>query len=64
MLILIYFFNNNMNADVYVEDLFIPYVVPYAPFIRKNFLSRQRSRLHVARKVLNLFDEIGINKLE
>ena len=64
MLILISIFLTIINADIYMEDIFIPYVVPYAPFIRKNFLSRQRSRLHVARKVLNLFDEIGINKLE
>jgi len=45
MLILICTFLTTMNADVYVEDILISYVVPYAPFIGENFLLMQAPTL-------------------
>lgn len=61
----LHFFDANMNADVYVEDVLIPYVVPYAHFIGEDFLFMQdNARPHVARKVLDFCDEVGINRLE
>ena len=60
----LHFFDGNMNADVYVEDVLIPYVVPYAHFIGENFLFMQdNARPHIARRVLDFFDEVGINRL-
>jgi len=61
----LHFFDRNMNADVYVEEVLIPYVVPYAPFIGENFLFMQdNARPHIARRVLNFLDEVGINRLD
>lgn len=57
-------FDKNMNIDVYVEDILIPYVVPYALFIGENFLFMQNNaRPHIARRVLDFFDEVSINRL-
>jgi len=61
----LHFFDRNMNADVYVEEVLISYVVPYAPFIGENFLFMQdNARPHIARRVLNFLDEVGINRLD
>jgi len=61
----LHFLNRNMNTDVYVEDVIISHIVPYALFIGENFLFMQdNARLHIARRVLNFFDEVGINRLE
>lgn len=61
----LHFFNNNMNADVYVEDILIPYVVPYAPFIGENFIFMQdNARPHIARRVIDFLDEVAINRFE
>jgi len=49
-----------MNADVYVEDILISYVVPYAPFIGEDFLFMQ-APTYIARRVLDFFDEVGIS---
>lgn len=60
----LHFFDRNMNADVYVEDILLPYVVPYAPFIGENFLFMQdNARPHTARRVFDFLDEVGINRL-
>ncbi|KMQ87000.1 transposable element tc3 transposase [Lasius niger] len=54
-----------MNADVYVEKVLIPYVIPYASFIEEGFIFMQDdARPHVARRVLDYCREIGINLLE
>jgi len=60
MLILICTFLTTMNADVYVEDILISYVVPYAPFIGEDFLFMQ-APTYIARRVLDFFDEVGIS---
>jgi len=61
----LHFFEQNMNADVYVEEVLIPYVIPYAPFIGEGFIFMQdNARPHVARRVLNFCREVGIHLLE
>ena len=61
----LHFFKKNMNADVYVKDVIIPYVVSYTHFIGENFLFMQdNARPHVARRVLDFFNEVGINCLD
>jgi len=44
----LHLFEHSIIADVYVEDVLIPYVIPYAHFIGENFFiyARQRSTAH------------------
>lgn len=61
----LHFFDRNMNADVYVKDIITSYVVPYAHFIGENFLFMQdNARPHIARRVLDFFDEVDINRID
>ncbi|EFN77123.1 Transposable element Tcb2 transposase, partial [Harpegnathos saltator] len=58
----LYFFQRNMNTDVYVEEVLIPHVIPYAPLIEETFIFMQdNARPHVARRVLDFCREVGIN---
>lgn len=61
----LHFFHCNMNADVYVEDILHPYVIPFSHYIGENFLFMQdNARPHVAIRVLDFFREVRINRLE
>lgn len=37
----LHFFERNMDSYVYIEDIVIPYIVPYKKFIGDNFLLMQ-----------------------
>ena len=57
--------DRNMNVNVYVEDIIILYIVPYGHFIQENFLFMQaNARPHVTKRVLDFFNEVGINYLD
>lgn len=54
-----------MDLHVYIEDVIIPYIVPYKEFIEDNFvLMQDNARLHVARVVTNFFNEVNVKRME
>lgn len=54
-----------MDLHVYIEDIIIPYIVPYKEFIGDNFvLMQDNARLHVARVVTNFFNEVNVKRME
>ncbi|EFN73729.1 Transposable element Tcb2 transposase, partial [Camponotus floridanus] len=60
----LHFFERNMDSYIYIEDIIIPYIVPYKEFIGENFLLMQdNARPHVARVVTNFLNEINIERM-
>jgi hypothetical protein len=44
----LHFFENTMDSNVYLQEIVIPYILPYKEFIGKKFLLMQdNARLHV-----------------
>lgn len=60
----LHFFERNMDSHVYIEDIVIPYIVPYKEFIGDNFILMQdNARPHVARTVIDFFDYVNIRRM-
>lgn len=54
-----------LNANNYIRDILADYVVPFAPFIGREFLFMQdNARPHTARCVMRYLQEVGITRLE
>lgn len=55
----------NMTAQVYLEQVILPVVVPYAGAVGENFIFMQdNARPHVARIVMNVLEQQHISLLE
>lgn len=57
----LHFFERSMDSHIYIEDIIIPYIVPYKEYIGENFLLMQdNARPHVARIVSDFLNEVNI----
>lgn len=55
----------SVTAAIYIRDILLDYVVPFAPFVGDGFLLQQdNARPHVARETRAFLEEAGITTLE
>lgn len=62
---LVFIENGSLTAERYIEEILLPHVLPYAPFIGDEFILMQdNARPHAARIVRGFFDEVEITAMD
>ncbi|RZC35885.1 hypothetical protein BDFB_004933 [Asbolus verrucosus] len=62
---LVIVYNGSMIADMYIRDVLVPHVVPFAPLLGPNFmLMPDNARPHISRIVQQYNNEVGIRVLD